>query len=54
MRYRKLNTITLEHLNIMYERAFSLGCILDGAIGWKYLAIAARIAVWRCQKLKTL
>lgn len=42
--------LTYAQLNSMYERAFNLGCTLDGAIGWKYLAIAARIAIWQLEK----
>lgn len=35
-----------QKLNILWERAFDLGCTLDGAIGFKYLTIANRLALW--------
>ena len=35
-----------EKLETMWERAFNMGCMLDGAVGFRYLSIANRIAFW--------
>jgi hypothetical protein len=35
-----------EQLEIMWQRAFDLGCLLDGYRGMRYLSIANRIQFW--------